>query len=164
MKIKKLIEKGLTMVGPEEFINLTNKLENLFQERDTSYTLCIVIGEMECTLLRFIYKINKPMKMKDIAETYHISNAKVTRVLNKLEEMGFIKRYPSEIDRRSWYALITEEGKKMAENTKYKLNQLQEAVLKKIPQDDIDKLYKYMKIFVDAYDETIKEFEKPVLN
>jgi len=152
------------MAGSEEFIELTNRLQVLFQERDTSYTLCVVIGEMECTLLRFIHKVNKPMKMKEIAKTFHISNAKVTRVLNKLEDMGFIKRFPSEIDRRSWYALITEEGGKMAENTKYKLNQLQEEVLKKIPRDDIDNLYKYMKIFVDAYDEVIKESDKPVLN
>ncbi|HHE37104.1 MAG TPA: MarR family transcriptional regulator [Candidatus Cloacimonetes bacterium] len=151
------------MVGPEEFIELTNRLQDLFQERDTSYTLCVVIGEMECELLRFIHKIKKPMKMKVIAETFHISNAKVTRVFNKLEDMGLIQRFPSEVDRRSWYALITEEGKKMAENTKYKLIQLQEAVLKKIPKNDIEKIYEYMKIFVDAYSETIKEFDKPIL-
>ncbi len=152
------------MASSEEFIELTNKLQKLFQERDNSYTLCVVIGDVECALLRFIHKIDRPMTMKEIAERYNISNAKVTRILNKLERMGFVKRYHSETDRRCWFAKITEVGTKMAENTKYKLNQFQKDVLKKIPDEDINKIYKYMKIFVEAYADAIEESEeKPEL-
>ncbi len=71
--------------------------------------------------------------------------------------MGFVERQPSQIDRRSWIAEITEEGKKMAEDTQYNLNQLQKEVLKKIPKDDIQKTYNYMKLFIDAYEQTLEK-------
>ncbi|MCK4980113.1 MAG: MarR family transcriptional regulator, partial [Candidatus Delongbacteria bacterium] len=81
------------MKSSQEFIKLTTKLQKLFYERDNSYTLCIFLGEIECALLRFLHKINRPLKMNEIAKMYEISNAKVTRVLNKLVQMGFVERY-----------------------------------------------------------------------
>ena len=144
------------MVESDKFIELTSKLQKLFQDRDNSYTLCVVIGDMECNLLRFIHEVNRPLKMKEIADLYNISNSKVTRVLNKLVKMGFVKRYNSGTDRRSWFAEITEEGKKMAENTKYKLQQFQKDVLSRIPPDDVEKIYQYISQFVAAYEDTIE--------
>ncbi|OPX26436.1 MAG: hypothetical protein B1H06_05680 [Candidatus Cloacimonas sp. 4484_143] len=145
------------MKDPQDFIELTARLQQLFHERDNSYTLCVVIGDIECALLRFLHKINRPLRMREIAKMYEISNAKVTRVLNKLVRMGFVERYHSEDDRRSWFARITEEGTKMAENTKYKLNQFQKEVLELIPDEDVDKTYDYLKLFVDAYDKIITD-------
>jgi len=145
------------MVGSAEFMELMNRLQNLFQERDNSYTLCIVIGDMECALLRFIHRVDRPMTMKEIAKMYNISSSKVTRILNKLEQMGFVERYHSNTDRRNWFAKITAEGKEMAENTKYKLDQFQKRVLERIPEDEIEGLYKKITQFVDAYDAVIKE-------
>lgn len=145
------------MKSSQEFIKLTTKLQKLFYERDNSYTLCIFLGEIECALLRFLHKINRPLKMNEIAKMYEISNAKVTRVLNKLVQMGFVERYHSENDRRSLYARITDEGSKMAEDTKYKLNKFQEEVLELIPNEEIDKTYEYLKLFVDAYEKRITD-------
>jgi len=145
------------MKSSEDFLTLMNKLQYLFQERDNSYTLCIVIGDMECALLRFIHKINRPMTMKEIAEMYKVSSSKVTRILNKLEQMGFVERYHSTSDRRNWYARITSEGREMAENTKYKLSQFQKRVLELLPDQEIDVIYDRIQQFVNAYDEAIKE-------
>lgn len=145
------------MKNSQDFIELTARLQKLFIDRDNSYTLCVVIGEIECALLRFLYKVNRPLKMREIAEMYGISNAKVTRIINKLVQKGFVERYHSEDDRRSLFARITDEGSKMAENTKYKLNKFQEEVLKLIPEDEIDKTYHYLKLFVDAYDKEITD-------
>ncbi len=145
------------MRSPQEFIELTARLQKLFHERDSSYTLCIFIGDIECALLRFLYKVNSPLKMREIAEMYKISNAKVTRVIDKLVKMEFVERYYSEDDRRSLFARITDEGSKMAEDTKYKLNKFQQEVLELIPDDEIDKTYDYLKLFIDAYDKTITD-------
>ncbi|MDP8204558.1 MAG: MarR family transcriptional regulator [Candidatus Tenebribacter mawsonii] len=148
------------MKSSSEFIELTAKLQKLFIERDNSYTLCVVIGDIECALLRFLYKANKPLRMREIARMYEISNAKVTRVLNKLVKMGFVERYHSDDDRRSWFARITDEGLKMAENTSYKLNKFQEEVLELIPDNEIDKTYSALKTFVDAYEKIITDSTK----
>jgi len=145
------------MKNPQDFIELTARLQQLFHERDNSYTLCVVIGDIECALLRFLHKINRPLRMREIAKMYEISNAKVTRILNKLVRMGFVERYHSEDDRRSWFARITEEGTKMAENTKYKLNQFQKEVLELIPDEDVEKTYDYLKLYVDAYEKIITD-------
>ena len=145
------------MKNPQEFIELTERMQKLFQDRDNSYTLCVVIGEIECALLRFLHKINRPLRMREISKMYEISNAKVTRVLNKLVQMGFVERYHSENDRRSWFARITDEGSKMAENTKYKLSKFQQEVLELIPKEEIDKTYDYLKLFVDAYEKIITD-------
>jgi DNA-binding MarR family transcriptional regulator len=148
------------MCNSKDFMEITNKLQKLFQERDNSYTLCVVIGDIECAFLRFLNTINKPITMKQIAERYNISNAKVTRVLDTLVRMKFVERYHNETDRRSLFAKITEEGRRMAENTKYKLNQFQQTVLDKLPTEDIEPMYKYMKSFTDAYEEAIAESEE----
>jgi DNA-binding MarR family transcriptional regulator len=147
------------MKGSQEYIQLMNRLQELFKQRDDSYTLCVVIGEIECALLRFIHKINRPMTMKEIAQMYSISSSKVTRILNRLEKMGFVERYHSTNDRRNWYARITMEGRKMADNTKYKLDQFQKNVLSRLPEGDIDIIYDRIKQFVDAYESVIKESE-----
>ncbi len=145
------------MRSSQEFIELTAKLQKLFIDRDNSYTLCVVIGEIECALLRFLHKVNRPLRMREIAKMYEISNAKVTRILNKLVQMGFVERYHSDDDRRSWFASITDEGLKMAENTNYKLNKFQEEVLELIPDNEIDKTYTALKTFVDAYEKIITD-------
>ncbi len=145
------------MRNSQDFIELAARLQKLFIDRDNSYTLCVVIGEVECALLRFLHKINRPLKMREIAEMYGISNAKVTRIIDKLVQKGFVERYHSEDDRRSLFARITDEGSKMAENTKYKLNKFQEEVLKLIPEDEIDQTYHYLKLFVDAYEKKITD-------
>ena len=145
------------MRSPDEFIELTARLQKLFNDRDNSYTLCVVIGEIECALLRFLHKVNRPLRMREIAKMYEISNTKVTRVINKLVRMGLVERYHSENDRRSLYARITYEGNKMAENTRYKLNEFQQEVLELIPEDEIDKTYEYLKLYVDAYDKVITD-------
>ena len=145
------------MKSSKEFIELTERLQKLFQDRDNSYTLCVVIGDIECALLRFLYKVNRPLRMREIAQMYEISNAKVTRILNKLVRMEFVERYHSEDDRRSCFARITDEGSRMAENTKYKLRKFQQEVLDLIPNEEIDKTYNYMKLFVDAYDKIVTD-------
>ena len=145
------------MRSPEDFIELTARLQKLFNDRDNSYTLCVVIGEIECALLRFLHRVDRPLRMREIAKMYEISNAKVTRILDKLVQMGFVERYYSENDRRCWFARITDEGIKMAENTKYKLNKFQQEVLEIIPEGEIEQTFNYLKLFVDAYDKIITD-------
>ncbi|MDO9577351.1 MAG: MarR family transcriptional regulator [Candidatus Cloacimonadales bacterium] len=152
------------MITSENFIELTAKLQNLFVERDNSYTLCVVVGEIECNLLRFLHKVNRPLKMNEIAKMYNVSNTKVTRILNKLVRMGFVERYIAEDDRRSCYAKIMEIGAKMAENTKYMLNQFQKDVLSRIPQEELENTYRYLKLYTDAYAETIANAEDYTMN
>jgi DNA-binding MarR family transcriptional regulator len=97
--------------------------------------------------------------MKEIAKLYNISNTKVTRILNKLVKMGFVVRYIAEDDRRSCFAKITDIGAKMAENTKYMLNQFQKDVLRRIPSEELEKTFQYMKLFTEAYEETLVQAE-----
>jgi DNA-binding MarR family transcriptional regulator len=50
------------------------------------------------------------LRMCDLAERTLLSRSGMTRLVDRLERLGYIRRQPSEIDRRSLYAVITPEG------------------------------------------------------
>ncbi len=62
-----------------------------------------------------------PMTLKKIGEKLFVSGANITCVIDNLEKEGFVKRVPSNVDRRMILAELTEDGKNKIENL-YPLN------------------------------------------
>lgn len=56
-----------------------------------------------------------PMTLKKIGERLFVSGANITCVIDNLEKVGFVKRVPSNIDRRMILAELTEDGKSKIE-------------------------------------------------
>jgi DNA-binding MarR family transcriptional regulator len=50
------------------------------------------------------------LRMCDLAERTLLSRSGMTRLVDRLERKGYIKRHASETDRRSLFAVITSEG------------------------------------------------------
>jgi DNA-binding MarR family transcriptional regulator len=50
------------------------------------------------------------LRMSELAETILFSRSGLTRMIDRLEEIGYVVREPSPDDRRGWYAKITEAG------------------------------------------------------
>ena len=64
-------------------------------------------------VLRFLHEHrSETIIQKDIEEFFHISNPTVTGLLNRLEQKGFIKRVPSDKDKRIKMIQPTEEIEK----------------------------------------------------
>jgi len=70
---------------------------------------------------------NSGLSQKEVAKRTFKDNANITRILDKLEKKGLIKRLMDKNDRRVWKIHITEEGKKVRD----KVEPLAEEILKK---------------------------------
>jgi DNA-binding MarR family transcriptional regulator len=53
---------------------------------------------------------DRRLRMSELAEMILFSRSGLTRMVDRLEEQGYVRREPSPDDRRGWYAVITEDG------------------------------------------------------
>ena len=65
---------------------------------------------LPAALTIFLVKHNRKVQMKDIANTFNVSNSTVTDYVDYLESRGFVARVRSEEDRREVYIQLTEKG------------------------------------------------------
>jgi DNA-binding MarR family transcriptional regulator len=77
--------------------------------------------------------------------------------MDNLVGKKLVSRRPSEKDRRCWYAIITDKGKKLAENSQQTMIEQQKKIIAKLPDKEIDNVYKALKIYVEKYEELLKE-------
>ena len=52
------------------------------------------------------------MRMSELADSVLLSRSGLTRLVDRLERAGLVRREPCESDLRGWNALITEEGRR----------------------------------------------------
>lgn len=57
----------------------------------------------------------KNLRMKELAERLGVTTGTLTVGVDKLEKLDFVARKPHETDRRSYFVVLTEKGKKMFE-------------------------------------------------
>lgn len=50
------------------------------------------------------------LRMSELAETILFSRSGLTRMIDRLEELGYVRREPCPDDRRGWFAVVTEAG------------------------------------------------------
>lgn len=69
------------------------------------------ISNTKFNILVVLYKSSQEgMYLSEISQRILLSNANVTGMIDRLEKQGFVKRYPSDEDRRKIAACITDEG------------------------------------------------------
>lgn len=61
-------------------------------------------------LLRLSRSPDKSLRMSDLAAQTTLSSSGITRVVDRLETAGLVRRDPCETDRRALYATITDAG------------------------------------------------------
>ncbi|MCB7090319.1 MarR family transcriptional regulator [Enterocloster bolteae] len=64
-----------------------------------------------------ILKLKPEISHKELSYLLGISTQSMSELLRKLESKGYVKRVPSEQDRRSMNIILTEEGKKAVEQS-----------------------------------------------
>lgn len=55
------------------------------------------------------------MRMQTLAESLILTRSGVTRLVDRVEKAGLVKREPAAEDRRGYYAILTEAGKSMVQ-------------------------------------------------
>lgn len=78
-------------------------------EKDLSDLGCMPI-ELYDVLLTLEYAPQHRMRMSDLADAVILSPSGITRLVDRLETLGFVYRHTCERDRRATYAILTPEG------------------------------------------------------
>jgi DNA-binding MarR family transcriptional regulator len=141
----------------EKFHDLINRLQKVISEIDYSQKACMQAGKMECQLLHYLYGTDGPVNMNELAHVLNVSHSRITRIMDNLVEKNLVTRKPSEEDRRCWFALITERGKKMAEASQQTVVDQQEKIIKFLTPDKVDGVLKSFEQYVKAYEKVLDE-------
>jgi DNA-binding MarR family transcriptional regulator len=116
---------------PEKFHELITRLQVVLSDIDYSQKACLQAGKMECHLLNYLFQIKTPANMNELAKVLNVSHSRVTRIMDNLVRKKLVTRKPSEEDRRCWFAIITEKGKKLAENSQQTIVDHQKKIIKR---------------------------------
>ena len=141
---------------PEKFHELITRLQVILSDIDYSQKACLQAGKMECHLLNYLHSIKSPANMNELAKVLNVSHSRVTRIMDNLVAKKLVTRKPSEQDRRCWFAMITDKGSKLAENSQQTVVDHQKKIITQIPEKDVDEVYKALKTYVEKYEEVLK--------
>ncbi|MDD2332584.1 MAG: MarR family transcriptional regulator [Candidatus Cloacimonetes bacterium] len=141
----------------EKLHGLITRLQVVMSEIDYTQKACLQAGKMECALLNYLFKVDIPTNMNELARVLNVSHSRVTRIMDNLVLKSLVIRKPSEDDRRCWYAIITDKGKKIAKNSQQTIVNHQEKISKIIPEKEIENVITSLKKYVDAYEKVLKE-------
>lgn len=140
----------------ENFHNLITRLQVVLSEIDYAQKACLQAGKMECQLLNHLYLVKTPVNMNELAKVLGVSHSRVTRIMDNLVSKKLVTRRPSEEDRRCWFAIITDKGKKLAENSQQTVVDQQKKIIAQLPAKEVDNIFKALKAYVDQYEAVLK--------
>ncbi|WP_420601598.1 MarR family winged helix-turn-helix transcriptional regulator [Flagellimonas sp.] len=81
---------------------------------------------------------NSGLSQKEVARRTFKDNANITRILDKLEKKGLVKRQMDSNDRRVWKIHITNEGKTIRDNIEPLAKEILKKATKGIDSKDVD--------------------------
>lgn len=143
-------------VTAENFHGLITRLQVVLSEIDYAQKACLQAGKMECQLLNHLFVVKAPVNMNELAKVLNVSHSRITRIMDNLVSKKLVMRKPSEKDRRCWFAIITDKGKKLAENSQQTIVDQQKKILAKLPEKDVENTFKTLKTYVEKYEEVLK--------
>jgi DNA-binding MarR family transcriptional regulator len=79
----------------------------------------------------YILAARSPLMVKEVARGLQgVSMSKLTRLLDQLEEQGYISRSLNLVDRRSFHVSLTEQGKVLCERLEQQMTALAENIIR----------------------------------
>lgn len=80
----------------------------------------------------------------ELAESMRISNATVSKMVQRMEQNGFVERRPDEHDQRISRVFLTEKGKRTSSKLEKMFLQLEEDETKGFSEDELEQLMDYL--------------------
>ncbi|MBS4219540.1 MarR family transcriptional regulator [Bacillus sp. FJAT-49711] len=105
------------------------------------------------SLVRLLY-MKGPVRASELAEKQLVHKSAITVRVDKLVKRGLVERKRDEKDRRNIYLSLTKEGAELYKSIESKVNEFVEAIVKKIPEDEMESfLNVYVKIadYIENY-------------
>ncbi|WP_444812470.1 MarR family winged helix-turn-helix transcriptional regulator [Streptococcus canis] len=118
------------------------KRANLNFDKIANHTLAsygITHSQFKC--LKYLYLFdNGSLNQRDLEHYFHMSNPTVTRILQNLEQEGWIKRLANGKDKRHKQLYLTDKALSMQENFKDIANQLESQLTERLTDQELDHL------------------------
>jgi DNA-binding MarR family transcriptional regulator len=144
-EVKKMIEKDSKKILEMVFdliINFTKLLPSCEETEN--------LKTMELYILMYI-GMKSSKKMSELAKTFSIAKSNVTVLVDAMEKKRFLRRVRDAGDRRVVKVELTSKGKETFELTVKNFEKVIDAVMKKIPEEDLevisDGFFRMVKIF-----------------
>lgn len=136
-KLRGFFMEDFDSIQQEEIKHILEKMKNIAAKFQPMKLLSI--GEF--ALLSIIYNTSKEVdkiKSSDISEKLNISKPAASRMLNVVEEKGYIKRYMEKEDRRVVTISITQAGIDVYKNEINEYNKVCNRIVSKMGQKDME--------------------------
>ena len=155
-----------------ELLMVMSKLTKIIKQ----YHPKINVHPGEFTMLAAIhYCINKPqvgndldkdkgVRVSEISNHIHSSKPATSKMLNSLEEKGYVIRIPNVHDRREVYVELTEEGKKIVKEAFNKMYEFTEESLHHMGEENTKELIALMTKFYDSMCMVLNEMNDNEIN
>lgn len=102
---------------------------------------------------------SKGVKASDLSKFLSVTKPAVSKLINILEEKGFVNRIADKSDRRVVYINITKEGEQiLAEETKM-FKEFTQRIVEKMGEEDTDEMIRLFKKMYDAIVEMECEYK-----
>lgn len=127
-----------------QFSRAAHRLKTYVQKEMKNKDISISPGQAG---ILFLLKKKDAMKMSELGGLLEIDNSAITRLVDRLEEMGYVERRMNQKDRRQYLISITEKG--MAEIRKVQTiaNQTNEIIKQGFTIAEIEVVIKVMDSF-----------------
>ncbi|MCK9328926.1 MAG: MarR family transcriptional regulator [Candidatus Cloacimonetes bacterium] len=125
----------------KKFYEATTSIHNILTHFEFTHQQCHKLGRVECNLLQFLLVENRPLSMKEIAQYMNVSHSRITHLMDSLIGKDYIKRLPSEEDRRVYFAQITQKGIENANRYRERNIKLLEELINSLPQEEQEKIF-----------------------
>lgn len=112
---------------------------------------------MQVMYMIYASEINK---QKDIVENYGMPKQTVNTVITDLQRKGYIRLTPDENDKRSKIIILTDEGRRYAENIVNPLLNCEKEVLAKMGKERVEMLISTMNQYAELLEQKISKSSK----
>jgi DNA-binding MarR family transcriptional regulator len=102
------------------------------KEEKIAKQLKITVSEFRCIR---VFRGEKHLPIKHLVERINLSGSRLTRILESLEEHGFVTRSIDPTDRRSITVTLTKKGVTLSETLESRYLQIHEEILEGIPKE-----------------------------
>lgn len=129
---------------------VNRRLRTLFDARVKERGLTLARARTLLTLIE-----QEGLYQKELAEVLEIENATMVRLIDGLERQAFVERRAVEGDRRAKCIMMTEEGKRLAEEVVKLAGDVRADLLEGISDEDLNTALNVMRKMSDSMNKTL---------
>ncbi len=137
-------------VEDEELVKLYYQVAYQVGKRAKSKTENVHMFSGQYNCLRQLENVEK-ISQKDLAERLDIRTTSLSETLSKLEKKGYIRREPSEKDRRVHYISITSDGKEQICRVREDGLKRRHDLVAPLSEKEKEEFYRILKKIKDSY-------------